>query len=642
MSVNRSDDEIQVAGFGDGSPEIGEGFSPDQSVQGGDALGLVQSTSQEAIDQRLGDQANLGSKVRGRKESKRVKGKSRRGSNDGAVFRSKGMGSKKALSLVVVGVVIVSILGVAGAKISGKMREQEPMVYDYNTSGRYAFDTLLNSLHNFDAELIDDAVGTEDGDSYLAQEWAYVNGVSLREEFIQKVCGMVEFRYPQMDQLDIHGKVMLDSTGVPIQVSSYMNDGESLTVVVPDWGILLTTMEEEKDYILKLFQSSNYSEEDYTWSDELTNLLLQYLCDKASLPSKEEEIVMPVGISDGVPYVKDDAELDKVLFSNEGLREVCKKFSMICTQYDGYEDEVYIDQEEAHNPEYDEWLALFNQYYEADNGVFNRATSRWEPWYLRDTNNEFVLDENGEKIVNYYSIKDEDGNDWIEPDKTILVDVEKIRQVESPWVEETGILYNWIGQWYLQNEYDGVGDVITRVGDGTKERPAGVGTPIITKVKDVDGVYRDVRVSVQGYWLDQDAVDYAEMFSTKNRGLTSGIVQLICYEVKIENLEKESIEFLSSEMTLCDSNSNISYRTGTIYGFTETVTLDAGKSVIINDWGASTELQQKYVCWGKTFGRDYPMVYFKILAGTGDIPTYSAYRAFTGKGQLSGKDSTDK
>ena len=39
MSVNRSDDEIQVAGFGDGSPEIGEGFSPDQSVQGGDALG---------------------------------------------------------------------------------------------------------------------------------------------------------------------------------------------------------------------------------------------------------------------------------------------------------------------------------------------------------------------------------------------------------------------------------------------------------------------------------------------------------------------------------------------------------------------------------------------------------------------------
>ena len=39
----------------------------------------------------------------------------------------------------------------------------------------------------------------------------------------------------------------------------------------------------------------------------------------------------------------------------------------------------------------------------------------------------------------------------------------------------------------------------------------------------------------------------------------------------------------------------------------------------------------KYVCWGKDFGRLFSMVYFDCLAGTGEIPTYSAYKQFTGE-----------
>jgi hypothetical protein len=144
-----------------------------------------------------------------------------------------------------------------------------------------------------------------------------------------------------------------------------------------------------------------------------------------------------------------------------------------------------------------------------------------------------------------------------------------------------------------------------------------------------------------GYWTDQDAIDYAEKFSTKNRGFTtSSVVQLICYEIYIENLEDEPFSFVSSEMTLADRNTNISSRTGTMYGFSETVYLaghgDADKldRTIINDWATSTELAQKYVCWGKDFGRTYSMVFFDCLAGTGEIPTYSAYEQFTGKSNL--------
>ena len=41
-----------------------------------------------------------------------------------------------------------------------------------------------------------------------------------------------------------------------------------------------------------------------------------------------------------------------------------------------------------------------------------------------------------------------------------------------------------------------------------------------------------------------------------------------------------------------------------------------------------------HVCWGKDFGRNYSMVYFDALAGTGNIPKYSAYEQFTGKSSI--------
>ena len=80
--------------------------------------------------------------------------------------------------------------------------------------------------------------------------------------------------------------------------------------------------------------------------------------------------------------------------------------------------------------------------------------------------------------------------------------------------------------------------------------------------------------------------------------------------------------------------SNIAARTGTLYGFFEEVTLKGKEKITINDWASSTELEQKYLGWGKTFGREFPLVYFNCLAGTGEIPSYSAYEQFTGKATL--------
>lgn len=546
---------------------------------------------------------------------------------------------KKSKLPMILGVVgIVAVLGVAavvGSKFLGG-NKLVPQEQSYEQSGRYALDTLQNAVNNFDATAIDTIVGVEEGDSYLGQEWAYVNGVKLREEFIQKVGALVTFTYPQVQQMSTTGVGMVDEAGSPLMIESYMNSGESVKVTIPDYDKLSATMDEDIKFIQHMFKSSKYSEEDYTWHDEMANLMLQYICDKDSIPTKEVELALPIRLNtEGQPYIEDDALLDDALFGSDEFHNMCAKFSQLCLGWTGFKDEAYTVQEEQHNTEYDEWYALFIVYYEADNGKFNKYTSKWEPWYLRDANDNYIYDDNGEKVVNYYSIKDENGNDWIQPDETILVDVEKIRQVEDPWVEETAILYNWIGQNYIKNKYSGVGDVTVRVGDGSAERPAGIGTTVITKMLGTDGKYHDVKVAMLGYWTEQNAIDYAETFSTKNKGFTtSSVVQLICYEISIENLEDKPVTFMSSEMTLADRNRNISSRTGTMYGFSEEVTIKPDEVVVINDWATSTELAQKYVCWGKSFGRQYDMVFFDVLAGTGNIPTYSAYEQFTGKSTM--------
>ena len=545
---------------------------------------------------------------------------------------------KKSKLGIILAVVVIAIIGVVALKFF----KGEPLVAlngDYDSSGKYAYDTLLSNLNNYSAENLDAFVGTENGDSYLAQEFAYVNGVALREEFITKMSSLVKFTYPQVSQLSTSGVEMKDESGNVIKIESLMNDGEAVTVTIPDYTKIAEGMDADKDYILNMYSTAGYKPEDYTYNDELTNLMCQYVCDLSEVPTVEVEVTMPIGTgTDGKPNISDDSALDDVLFGSVELRNMCAKFSQICEGYTGFKDEEYETEEEQDNPEWEKWNKLFQKYYKEDNGIFNENTSKWEPWYLRDDEDNFILDENGEKIVNYYSVKDKKGKDWIEPDKQIMVRVTKVRQVEDPWVEETGITYNWIGTHYLETAYDGKASTAFRVGDGSIEHPAGIGTTIITKVLCTDGNYHDVRVALMGYWTDQNAIDYAQTFSTKNKGFTTkSVIRLISYEVEIENLENVPITFETTEMTLCDENSNITARTGTLYGYTETTTLQPKEKTFINDWGASTELEQKYVCWGKSFGRTYPMVYFNILAGTGEIPPYSAYELFKGNSAIEDK-----
>ena len=69
-----------------------------------------------------------------------------------------------------------------------------------------------------------------------------------------------------------------------------------------------------------------------------------------------------------------------------------------------------------------------------------------------------------------------------------------------------------------------------------------------------------------------------------------------------------------------------------MYGFYDTATIQPHTKVVLNDWATSTELDQKYVCWGKTFLRKYPCVWFKLLAGSGgEVPKYNANESVVNK-----------
>lgn len=540
--------------------------------------------------------------------------------------------NKKRSKLPVV-LTIVGVLAVAGGGgfFAYKMLMPVPMEQDYNTSGRKVYDTLASAINNYDAKTLDELIGSEKGDSYLAQEWSYANNNQVREDFIKKVCSMIKFSYPQEQQMSTKGKPMTDKSGNPIMVESYMNNGEKVIITLPDYSEIGKIMKNDKEYIEEMGILENIKQTDYDFQDKCFDLMLTYIVTMDEIPTTNKEVTIP--ISGG--GIKDDIDLDNILFASDAFHNMSDEFDKIMTGFTGVTTEKYTEKEEVHNPEYDEWYKIFKERYDSDNGIFDKNTSLWEPWYVYNEKNEVQLDENGNKKVRYYSVKDANGNDWIQPSKTIWQDVEKEREVPVEYIPEKAVPYCFLGAWYAQNKYDGDVPSDVRVGDGTIEHPAGVGTPIITHVKGTDGKYHDVKVTLKGYWVGEDAIDYAVSFSEKNRGFDpKSPVQLICYEIELENLENKDFTF-DSEMMLCDKSASRTGRTGTMYNFTyEDVTVKAKEKVIFNDWATSTEIEQKYVAWGKSFNREYETVFFKVLAGTGKVPSYSAYKAFTGESSL--------
>lgn len=521
---------------------------------------------------------------------------------------------KKSKLPIIIVLLLVAIVGVFVVKSKSKKPEvvvQPTFSFDSST-----FDTFQQALNEYDAQAIDTVVGAEEGDSWLAQEWSYANLDADRQDFIKSVCKVVKFEYPE-------------------------SEDDDLQVTIPDYTEISNTALADVEYIQKLYKASGYAETDYTYYEEMYELALYYIEQKYNGELPTTTVVCDLEANNGI--IVDDVTLDDLLFGSDEWHTYLDSFQKSVTGWTGYTDEIYYEKEMQLNPEYDEWFDIFIKYYEADGGTYDKETdtlsggrfdkrkSKWEPWFKRaeDDPDKILVDENGEKIVNYYSVKMDDGTDWIQPDRYVEVDVEKVRKIDDPFIPEDIIRYGYLGaHWISTNICDY--DTSVQIGNGTIEHPAGIGTTLITQLLGTDGIYHDVKVTLTGYWVGQDAIDYAIEFSDKNRGLVSdSVIQLICFEYKLENLESEDFEFEAGEFCLMNSSSSKSSRTGTMYGFKQGGVLKSREPELFNDWYSSTELQHKYLCWGSSFNRKFPVLYFMVLAGDGNVPTYSAYNQFT-------------
>lgn len=607
----------------------------------------------------------------------------------------KKMGKGKKILIGVVAVVAVTF---AGAFVYGKFFKK-PATYvvttEYEESGRYPLDNYVATVTKYNADDMREVVPN----SWVALEWDYANDNPIRENWVNSVCSYVSFEYPQSQKKNNLGELVVDSNGERDMEDSPMTDGEAVTVTIVDYDALSSTMWEEVEVIADKYQKSGYKPEDYTYKDEMTDLMLNYLLEKSNLPTKTVEVVFPleagmetVENNDGSKKsvtrytLTDDAELDKLLFSSDEFHNMCDTFGTIIMQYDneelvgvnapepveetpeGTESESAADtkadsnKDKADTKEAKKEDKAAKKEDKAEAKATNAsANGDFKVELLRnETPLEIEFVANKEESKKEESKKEDkkaatdsnaateskaatDDSSAEETDGTPVDEAEE--QEQTYWVDSKGnahdyfnefgyyyesiITYTWCGAWYCANEYEGESNPEIQEGNGSYELPAGIGTTVVTKCLGTDNKYHDVKVTLRGYWLGQNAIDYAVSWSEKNRGFdNTSVVKLVCFEVQVENLETKPFTAIS-EMYLADSQSNASSRSGKMYGFYDQMEIQPHEKVIMNDWATSTEMEQKFVCWGKSFRRNYDTVWFKLLAGSGEeVPDYDANKTF--------------
>ena len=225
---------------------------------------------------------------------------------------------------VLVILIIIAVAGIIGAKFFLANR-QEPQHIEYKGSGREMYDNLQKALQNYKAENLDAIIGNKDGDSYLAQEWAYANSNPDREKFILLTTSKVSFKYPKVEQKDTKGGTMLGSDGKPIMIESFMNDGEEVEVSVVDYKAIGNKIQTDLETIETMMVAKGIDKENYDYQNECIDLLMQYILQQPKLPMTTKKFRLSVS---GEKF-KDDIELDKILFSSDDFHYMSDEFDKV-------------------------------------------------------------------------------------------------------------------------------------------------------------------------------------------------------------------------------------------------------------------------------------------------------------------------
>lgn len=459
--------------------------------------------------------------------------------------------------------------------------------------------------------------------SYLAKEWDYFNKIKVREQFYGRVMSTVTIDAPNYNDL---------RTSIPVK----------LTYV--DWGRVMNNSR-DFDYkkIQQMYKDSGIKKSDYEFHKELTNLFCQYIASLGSLPTKTTDITLQMKYTKVNPKtygwnLTDDSQIDKLLFSSDEFHSALDVFSGIATGDIGTLKT---------NPNWVAWNSMYNK---LNKQLEGEKKNLYEYNKIVTNNNGTVLnvgkDGSVKQVINLNNSSGKDtqnrkSESSIEapvvdnPNLNIVtgiqneINVMKENEPLHTYIEAKGsndswkngnlIPYTWVGAYYLTHDYvgkDGKKQVIKpEVGDGSFQRPLGIGTPIVTKMIGVDKNYHDVRITLTKVFTKQKAIDYAVSFDNRNRGFdTSSDLQLMTVEFTVENLENKDL-VLNSEFSLADSDANLASRTGTMFGFATKSRIKAHQTATMQDWFYTTDLKDRYLIWGRSFDRKFPVKWFKVLHG---------------------------
>lgn len=511
---------------------------------------------------------------------------------------------KRAIIGIIIVVILLAVVGVV-AVVKNK---EVPIKTEYDETGRRAVDEYLQYVKDYDTDKFVDS-------SYLAQEKDYANGSEIKIQFIQNVCKTLEVSYPTMEQLSNKGRVYKDKkTGETNEVESDLTEGEEVNLTIIDYKALSDQMNTNSTDISVLFQSKGYTTKDLNLDKEMQELFCEYINGLQDIPTttvKWKPVLDNVGQTKGTkkepvkaPYyvVTEDESLDKLLFGSDDFHNCLDTFGKAATSWTP--TVTVTQQQEVENPEYTDYMAQYNALVQAYTDRGKKYPGK-EGQLYKYNKKKMKLKKN--KKGKYTKIK--------KPVATILQDVTV--EVDNPYNSDIVLPWTFLGAEFCQKRYKGTARVLPEDGTGTFDRPAGIGTPVITKALGSDGNYYDVKITLTGMWAGQSAIDYATKFSEKNRGfLSNNSVQLVIFELSVQNLS--GVDFhIADDLILSDRNANAMSKTGIIYGLSEELDIHAGETITLQDFQTSQVLSDKYLIWGKSFNRMFEPVWFKVL--TNDI-----------------------
>ena len=189
---------------------------------------------------------------------------------------------KKKLPVLKILIIILILVAIVGGGVFAYnyfvIGSKQAVMVEEET-GRYALNTYKDMIVNYDAEIIAKELEL----SHLASEWDFANENKVVQNWIKSVCSYVDFTYPKVKALNNRGEFFTDATGTVVMVDSTMNSSEDkVTLTHIDYSALSATMEEDSTLIKEMYKKSGYAPTDYTYTDQMRDLMLDYLLSKSN------------------------------------------------------------------------------------------------------------------------------------------------------------------------------------------------------------------------------------------------------------------------------------------------------------------------------------------------------------------------